>query len=150
MRSRWLSVVRKEFREIRRDPLLIWIAAVLLSASPIEATELNGKARGISKPEEQCWKGGKDETNPDRTKREVPVLPSKFDGVKVRRPSVEIKLCIDVVGRVDRTILLTSSGNTDIDEFYRAAFKAWTFKPLLKPEGAVSSAWTIGVNWNPR
>lgn len=130
--------------------MLIWITAVLLSGSLIDATEPNGTARASSKPQEQCWKGGNDETNLDRTKREVPVLPSKFDGAKVRRPSVEIKLCIDAAGRVDRTIVLTSSGNTDIDEFYRAAFKAWTFKPLLKAEGAVPSAWTIGVNWNPR
>ena len=29
MKSRLVAVVRKEFREIRRDPLLIWIAAAV-------------------------------------------------------------------------------------------------------------------------
>jgi hypothetical protein len=126
----------------------IWMTLFLLTWSlSFQSTK---PVTTASKPEQECWKNAKEETNTDRTKRQPPVLPSKFHGVSVRRTFVAVKLCIDSAGLVDRTILVTSSGNSEIDEFYRAEFKTWTFKPLVKAGGSVPSVWTISVNWNPR
>ena len=106
------------------------------------------RAKPTAKPDTRCWKGT-EKANPDAAGRKAPLLPKRFDDAKVLRTVVVVKLCIDHTGQVSRTIVLTSSGNDDVDQFYRDALKKWTFKPLSN-DGVTPSIATISVNWNPR
>jgi TonB family protein len=99
----------------------------------------------------RCWVGGGEETkNADGAARKAPPLPERFENANVRRTAVVLKLCVDVSGKVARTIVVTSSGNTEVDAFYRAAVAGWTFKPATRDGVAVPSVFTMAVNWNPR
>jgi TonB family protein len=135
----------------------ILFAALLLNAetrvvaSNASTSQTDDDTRAeAGKDEPRCWEGSEEVRNPDETKRKLPFLPERFDGAKVRITAVALKLCIDSDGKVARTFVLTSSGNTEVDEFYRSALSKWTFEPAFKEDHPVPSVFTITVNWNPR
>jgi TonB family protein len=108
------------------------------------------QSRPSSDREPRCWKEGNETKNADGQKRQAPPLPERFNGAKVRRTAIVLKLCIDSTGRVTDTIPLVSSGNKEVDAFYRHALSQWTFKPPIKNGQPMVSVSTIAVSWNTK
>jgi TonB family protein len=76
------------------------------------------------------------------------MLPSTLASATVKRRIVALKLCIDETGQVSRSIVVTSSGNRNIDRYYQDQVSRWTLKPVMqgqKPRGSVAN---ISVTWN--
>jgi TonB family protein len=136
--------------------LTVLYSLLLLSAGCSQAValgfEIDTQPRSqMNQQTPRCWAGSGVETkNTDGAGRKAPPLPERFENAKVRRTAVVLKLCVDASGKVARTVVVTSSGNTDVDSFYRAAVAGWTFKPATQDGVAVPSVFTIAVNWNPR
>jgi TonB family protein len=137
-----------------------WLAALfsllLLGAgcSQSVALGLGSDTQSRSRMNQQtprCWAGSGEETkNTDGAGRKAPPLPERFENAKVLRTAVVLKLCVDESGKVAKTLVVTSSGNTDVDSFYREAVAGWIFKPAKRGGVVVPSVFTMAVNWNPR
>ena len=102
------------------------------------------------KPEPRCWTEAKEIQNAGRKGRQAPPLPDRFNGADVRQTAVVLKLCVDSDGRVARTIVLVSSGNDAVDDFYREELSKWTFDPPIRRGKRVVSVSTVAINWNSR
>lgn len=120
-----------------------------VAASIICTYQTHERSR-MGKEEHRCWKGPEEVKNPDGARRKAPPLPERFEGAKVRRTAVVVKLCIDAAGQVARTLVLVSSGNMEVDDFYRNTLSKWTFRPVVKDGEPTPSVFTVAVNWNPR
>ena len=133
-----------------------WLAIILLSRTAwesvvVESICVSSTAQQARNPqrEQRCWKEAEEIVNRHSARRTASPLPARFDGEKVDRTAIVLKLCIDASGDVVRTIVLTSSGNKAIDGFYKDTLSKWQFKPVIKNGVAVPSVATIAVNWNP-
>lgn len=130
------------------------LAALLLSGDPQVPQEMTCTSQtdpasptAEEEKDKRCWKDSEEVKNPDKTPRKTPLLAERFERVKVRRSVVVLKLCIDSSGNVARTVVLTSSGNTEVDDFFRSAVSKWTFEPATKDGEPVPSVYTIAVSW---
>jgi TonB family protein len=119
------------------------------SAPGSMCAEQKDQQSSSAQKQKSCWKGSQEIPNPDVRGRKAPPPPKRFDGAKVGRTAVVVKLCINADGQVAKSILLTSSENQEIDEYYRDLLSTWKFKPILRDGVPVPSVVTIAVNWNP-
>ena len=78
------------------------------------------------------------------------VLPESLWNERIKVPAVRIKLCIDHQGKVVRSVLLNSSGNTKVNHYYLVEWSKATFKPIERNRKPVPSVFTVSTRWNPR
>lgn len=97
-----------------------------------------------TKEQAQCWPGG-EVKNPGVSARKPPPLPERLSGAVIQRSLVSLKLCIDSVGKVDRTMILNSSGNKDVDAFYVSELSKWAFKPAYRERVPVPSVVVVAI-----
>ncbi len=118
-----------------------------LIKSDVQQETHRGSATG---DERRCWKDLEEIENPDTAGRKTPVLPEFFWNERIKVPAVRIKLCIDHQGKVVRSVLLNSSGNTKVDHYYLVEWSKATFKPIERNRKPVPSVFTVSTRWNPR
>ncbi len=94
-----------------------------------------------------CWSGVTELKNRDHARRPVPRLPVKLTTAPVLRRAVSLKLCVDESGGVTRALVLASSGNADVDTFYREAVLTWKFKPLKRDGKYIPSVASVTFHW---
>ncbi len=102
-----------------------------------------------ARKEPSCWPGGAEVVTSDPTPRLLPPPGNELTGV-VKRTSVLLKVCIDDKGNVERTFVLRSTGNKNVDAYFQAAAAKWTFKPAQQDGKPVPSVMRISTAWNPR
>jgi len=124
------------------------LAARMSRADQTDRAEQRSHAEKTDVP--RCWEGSEEVKNADGRSRKAPPLPERFEGSKVSRTAIVLMLCIDSDGQVARTLVQASSGNADVDDFYRSTLSKWTFEPAVENGEPVPSVFTVAVNWNPR
>jgi TonB family protein len=98
----------------------------------------------------QCWNTSAAVQNTDVGTRQLPMLPSELASKPVKRHAVALRLCIDEKGTVARSIVVVSSGNTDVDAFYQRTAEKWKMKPASRGGKAVPSTADISASWTAR
>jgi TonB family protein len=142
----------------RRQPpvaacLTLLLCVMMLAASaPFRPTDAglqhNEQPPSNSTIAPPCWAGTSDVPNPYARKQSMPLLPPELAMRKTDRRSIILKLCIDASGRVDRAIVLSSTGDKDIDDFFRLHAAKWKFKPARKNGKAIPSVVKSSTMWN--
>ena len=128
------------------------VSVVSLLASIVISTLLSShssQAQRVSPSRTpSCWGDANDVKNSDTTKQIVPLLSPHLAAAKVSRRVVTLRLCIDGTGRVARSIVLVSSGNKAVDQFYRDAVGKRKYRPAESAGKAVPSAVDVSIGWN--
>jgi TonB family protein len=97
-----------------------------------------------------CWKDIEEVKNPDVRAKKMPVLPASLASATVKRPLVALKVCINESGEVPRSIVVTSSGNRKVDQFYQDTVSRWKLKPVIRNGKPTPSVANVSVTWNIR
>jgi TonB family protein len=95
-----------------------------------------------------CWAGTSDLPNPYPRKQSMPLLPPELATRRTDRRSIVLKLCIDASGRVDHAIVLSSTGDKEVDDFFRLHAAKWKFKPARKNGKPIPSVVKSSTMWN--
>jgi TonB family protein len=109
------------------------------SAEPIES-----KAQ-----EPACWSGTQEIENENRTDGDPVKIPSRFDKAPLKNTAVMLKLCINEKGRVQRILLLKSSGNRELDQYLCQEYEKWRFRPPKVGERDTTSVSHVVVSLRP-
>ena len=127
-----------------------WIVALCFGLGACSTATAQQAAPGAGKPVPKCWKDVPEVRNAKGSGKQPPSLPDRFSGAKVLRTAILVKLCISDTGIVERSIVLSSSGNSDIDRFYDEELSDWVFMAPLVNGKPVKSVSVVAVNWNTR
>ena len=98
----------------------------------------------------QCWTGSPAVKNAAVGSKKLPLLTSELASKPVKRHAVALTLCIDEKGAVARSIVVVSSGNSDVDAFYQRATEKWKLKPATRAGKPVPSTADASANWTAR
>jgi hypothetical protein len=60
------------------------------------------------------------------------VLPDELKAEHVTGTMIKAKLCLNMEGRVIRVLILTGSGSTPLDDFYRTCLEDYIYPPMKK------------------
>ena len=130
--------------------LLVLVTAAMAILSIVESAAAPGARQASVKKitEARCWPGIDERLNADRRRRLLPRLPARLAREPVKQRAIALKLCVDENGKVARTIVVISTGNSKIDQFYRTAAEEWTFEPLRKQGSTAPSVVKKSLVWN--
>lgn len=99
--------------------------------------------------EPRCWPNGSELVTSDASPRRLPKLPKRLLKRPVKQFSVTLKVCIAETGNVVRTVILRSSGDKEVDEFFQAATGKWQFTRTLQAGKPVRTVLRVSTVWNP-
>mgnify|MGYP003353598692 CR=1 FL=1 len=134
-------------RRSRPKIRLATLAIVIACFQPV-GESLSAGQRAGNMVEERCWGKGPELANADGRPRRFRPLPTSLARHPVTRQSVVLKLCVDRAGGVARALMVTSSGDKEVDQFFQNQALRWEFRPLVKDGNQVSSVVRVGSNWN--
>lgn len=99
-------------------------------------------------PEPRCWGAEPETLNPDVKHPPIAVLPSDLAAKPVERRTIILKLCIDEAGQVTDTLVLLSTGDSEVDNFFRRQAAKRRFKPLEKGDRPIKTVAKMSVVWD--
>ena len=107
-----------------------------------------GGSRDSDEP--RCWPNGPELITSDASPRRLPKLPKRLLKRRVQRFSVALKICIAEKGSVIRIVILRSSGDKEVDEFFQAAAGKWQFTKTRQAGKPVRTILRVSTVWNPQ
>jgi hypothetical protein len=124
--------------------LQIVIASAL--AYPTHASLFLQKGSDAKKEEQaMCWPGEPEIQNANPGKHRPSRLPRGLAKEKVKRSVILLKLCVSDTGNVARVLVLRSSGNAAVDDYYVKDLSSWTFTPVEHDKRNVRSVVPVTV-----
>jgi TonB family protein len=76
-----------------------------------------------------CWGTTPAIENNDRVEGKRLVLDKRFERVRLKSTRITAMLCIDETGRVQRVLILESSGNAELDCHVCQHYMKWRYRP---------------------
>jgi hypothetical protein len=127
-------------------PMLLVSAVALATQRGVEQGPQRSAPSKQSVKEESCWPDIAEVKNRNPGKHKPIRLPEELLSERVSHTPLRLKLCISSEGKVERAIVTESSGNKEVDAFYRSALSARTYQPVKHDLVAVSSVLRVSVN----
>lgn len=91
-----------------------------------------------------CWDGPV-VRNRDGSKNKMPSMPAKFAGRKITNTVAVFSACVESDGSIAKVLTSRSSGDADVDAFYRDAILKWKVAPEERRGKKVRSVLTVVV-----
>jgi outer membrane biosynthesis protein TonB len=104
------------------------------------------KSRDSKEQRSVCWPGEREIKNPNPASRRPTRLPPELVDAKVQRSVVLLKACISESGDVPRVIVVQSSGNADVDGYYKAELSKWRFAPAERDKKKIRSVVDVAIS----
>ena len=118
---------------------------IFVGNSNVAAFSQRSSRRTDERSRPRCWTDEAEIENPDVKNRRPIRLPSELATAKTRRAIMLLKLCVSETGAVARVIVVESSGNLDVDDFYLKEFSKWVFKPVERRHRRIRTVATVAV-----
>ena len=94
---------------------------------------------------EMCWAGDAEIPNLTTGKHKVPTLPNELANAEVKQSTVLLKVCIGEKGDISRVLVLGSSGNSEVDNYFIKEISKWPFKPMRRANANIRSVLTVAI-----
>lgn len=117
---------------------LCCLCAVSLGAQP------NRTATPKAHANKACWDGPV-VRNKDGSKNKMPSMPAKLADRKITNTVVVFSACVESDGSIAKVLTARSSGDADVDAFYREALLKWKVVPEERQGKKVRSVLTVVV-----
>jgi hypothetical protein len=129
----------------QRKMSVVVVAFVLGLSSPMLVAGPQSQGKVQQKELASCWPGGQETQNPNSRKHRPSRLPPALAKARVQRSVMLLKLCISERGDVARVLVLESSGNPDVDNYYSTELSKWTFTPAQRDNKKVPTVSSVAI-----